>query len=133
MPRIGQYRSEFEKLTPEEIAGIIQKYEQGGRRMLELSDTEFQQWSSEMKRLLKNGTLAEGLKESWDSLRTSFQRRVTERQMLSAALALVQNDSARFAALSSPFIYRQTETGFEIESCTRFKGKPVVLSFPRSE
>lgn len=118
-------------ISAEQIEQILKQYEQGSK-MLQASDAEFSKWNSELQNLAK-GTAMETAVPDWGKIRSSFKKRILQRQMLGAALAFTQSAPKQSVVGGQPFIYRQTPGGFELESRVRFDGKPVVLSFPEAK
>ena len=129
-PRVAEFQKKLQAFgSPERLDRIMDFYQQGSK-MLEYSDAEFAAWEAQLKSMAQ-GTPLETILIFPEKFRSSFQKRITEREMLMGAIGILQNP--RLAVSNQQFIYRETAKGFELESRRKFKGKPVLMSFPRKQ
>ena len=106
-------------------------------KMVQASDAEFDRWMAGIKTASTGNAFIEMSSSVLGGVRSSLREAMIERTMLGAGLDIMQNGPAQAGTFmepgsQTPFIYRQTTDGFELQSRSQFKGKPITLRFPSS-
>jgi hypothetical protein len=103
-------------------------------KMLQATDAEFELWMDGIKNASADNPFLMVM-DVFRSVRNRLREATIERTMLGAGIDVMQNGPAQVGAFmepgsQTPFIYRQTADGFELQSRAQFKGKPIILHFP---
>jgi hypothetical protein len=101
--------------------------------LLNASDAQYQAWLKKVQAAEQNNPTMQ-FYVPMDHVIEQTQTMVLNRAMTAAGLALLQNDANALSkyldpATGQPFLYRQTATGFELQSGYQRNGEPVILTF----
>ncbi len=101
---------------------------------LNLPDAQYQAWLDKLHAAQQANPFLSKLWSAVDNVVTKTRAAVVQRAMVSAALALIQAGPSALEnhsdpASGEPFVYRQLQNGFELESTYQRNGKPVVMFF----
>jgi hypothetical protein len=98
------------------------------------SEDEYQTWLQHWTELQASNPLAKGLLGSNDYLVDKIRRAEVQRQMVIAGLAVGEDGTETLAAhpdpsSGKPFVYTETDDGFELQSTFIFNDKPYKIRF----
>ena len=133
------YGTGSHKFMPEDMVSGLKWMAQTDQALavsLSEPDAQYQQWLSQAQaQSASNPYLsALGALRSIAATRDNTQALLVENTMLSAGIALEQNNQPQFQSITDPatghpFTYTQTPTGFQLTSAFKRNGKPVSLTF----
>lgn len=99
-----------------------------------MSSVEFEAWLDKLRLAEQSNPLLRLVWPSMDRAQESTRNLIVRRSIASAGLALLAEGPSSLLNHLDPvtgqtFLYRQTATGFELQSGYMIAGKPLVISF----
>lgn len=105
-------------------------------KAMDLPDAQYQAWLAKLHAMQTANPCVNMWWPTWNAAMDRTRAMVVQRALVVAGLNVLTSGANALQqypdpASGQPFVYRQTATGFELESAYQQKGKPVVLQFPK--